>query len=204
MMNFGGFTNPMMSGGNPMMSGSSPSAFESGSGGALAESKADKEWKKQWTAEEWRDWEASKTNKGQARHDRKKRAQARTEEENNERAQAILNVDPLHQEMRPHPSWGEWVWCRLCGFWSDWNHCGGRRHETRLYWEACGWDWSAADAEFEEAGRRHDGQDFDWEPVAVKGVLLVKDPKVPVMTRLQAEESFTRLWDLVEYLQKVS
>ena len=69
----------------------------------------------------------------------------------------------------------------------------GRRHETRLYWEACGWDWSAADSEFEEAGKRHDNQDFDWEPVAVKRVLLAKDPKVPVMTRAQAEENRAQL-----------
>ena len=34
--------------------------------------------------------------------------------------------------------------------------------------------------------------------------MLVKDPKIPLMTRLQAEEKFTRLWDLVEYWWKVS
>ena len=59
------------------------------------------------------------TNKGHARHYRKKRAAARTQEQVDERRQAILNIDSLYQEERPHPNLVKWVWCRLCGCWSD-------------------------------------------------------------------------------------
>ena len=76
----------------------------------------------------------------------------------------------------------------LCRCFSDWNHEEGRRHTTRLHWEARGWDWSRNLEEMDEADRREEEDDWDWEPEGIGAPLQVRDVTTPLMDRAQAEE----------------